>query len=69
MKTFEVHNIETQIISASKRSPQDVVRVAMAGSDIATVPYKVINAMIEHPLTNAGIERFINDWRTMDNKE
>jgi transaldolase len=55
VEIFEVHNIETQIISASIRSPQDVVCVAIAGSDIATVPYKVINAMIEHPLTNAGI--------------
>lgn len=69
VKIFEVHNIATQIISASIRSPQDVVRVAMAGSDIATVPYKVINAMIEHPLTNAGIEKFINDWKAIENKE
>ena len=69
VEIFEVHNIETQIISANIRSPQDVVRVAIAGSDIATVPYKVINAMIEHPLTNAGIEKFISDWSIMDNKK
>lgn len=69
VKIFEVHNIETQIISASIRSPQDVVRVAESGADIATVPYKVINAMIEHPLTDMGIEKFINDWKSMENRE
>ena len=52
VKIFKVHNIRTQIISASIRSPQDVVRVAESGADIATVPYKIINAMIGHPLTD-----------------
>ena len=69
VKIFKVHNIETQIISASIRSPQDVVRVAESGADIATVPYKIINAMIGHPLTDMGIEKFINDWKAMENKE
>ena len=69
VKIFKVHNIRTQIISASIRSPQDVVRVAESGSDIATVPYKIINAMIGHPLTDMGIEKFINDWKAMENKE
>ena len=68
VKIFKVHNIETQIISASIRSPQDVVRVAESGADIATVPYKIINAMIKHPLTDMGIEKFINDWKAMENK-
>ena len=69
VKIFKVHNIRTQIISASIRSPQDVVRVAESGADIATVPYKIINAMIGHPLTDMGIEKFINDWKEMENKE
>lgn len=69
VKIFKVHNIRTQIISASIRSPQDVVRVAESGSDIATVPYKIINAMIGHPLTDMGIEKFIYDWKAMENKE
>ena len=69
VKIFKVHNIETQIISASIRSPQDVVRVAESGADIATVPYKIINAMIKHPLTDMGIEKFIYDWKAMENKE
>ena len=62
---FETHCIETEIIAASIRSPQDVVRCAIAGSDIATVPYKVIKAMIEHPLTDKGIEKFNADWASL----
>lgn len=59
---FEIHGIETEIIAASIRSPQDVTDAALAGSDIATIPYKVICQMINHPLTDAGIERFLKDW-------
>lgn len=58
-------NIETEIIAASIRGPQDVVRAALAGAHIATVPYKVITAMMKHPLTDAGIEKFMNDWQKM----
>ena len=59
---FGIHGIETEIIAASIRSPEDVLNAALAGAHIATVPYKVILQMIEHPLTSAGIERFLKDW-------
>ena len=59
---FAVHGIETEIIAASIRGPRDVDDAALAGSDIATVPYKVLIAMIKHPLTDAGIARFIADY-------
>lgn len=59
---FDIHGIETEIIAASIRSPEDVLDAALAGAHIATVPYKVILQMIEHPLTSAGIERFQKDW-------
>lgn len=59
---FDIHGIETEIIAASIRSPEDVLDAALAGAHIATVPYKVILQMIEHPLTSAGIERFLKDW-------
>lgn len=58
---FSIHSIDTEIIAASIRSPEDVVRSAMAGADIATVPYKVICQMIKHPLTDMGIQKFIAD--------
>lgn len=59
---FELHNIKTQIISASIRNPYHVKKVSLAGSHIATVPFKVIQAMIKHSLTDAGIKKFISDW-------
>lgn len=59
---FEIHNISTEIIAASIRSPLHVVAAARAGSHIATVPVNVIKAMIKHPLTDSGIEKFLNDW-------
>ncbi len=60
---FNIFNIETEIIGASIRGPQDVVRAARAGADIATIPYKVIKQMINHPLTDKGIEKFNEDWK------
>lgn len=59
---FGIHEIKTEIIAASIRSPLHVVEAAKLGADIATVPYKVIMQMIEHPLTKIGIERFLKDW-------
>ena len=62
---FEKHGITTEIIAASIRSPEDVVDAALAGADIATVPYKVIEQMIHHPLTDAGIVKFQNDYKAV----
>ena len=59
---FDIHNISTEIIAASIRSPLHVVAAARAGSHIATVPFGVIMAMLKHPLTDSGIERFLKDW-------
>ena len=65
---FNIYGIETEIISASIRGPQDVIKSAKAGSDIATIPYKVIMQMISHPLTDKGIEKFNADWEKFNNK-
>ena len=59
---FRTQGLPTKIISASVRSPLHAVQAAEAGSNIATVPYKVIEAMAKHPLTDKGIERFLADW-------
>lgn len=59
---FAIHDIKTEIISASIRVPQDVTDSAKAGANIATVPYKVIVQMSKHPLTDAGIAKFMEDW-------
>ena len=65
---FRNYDIKTQIISASVRTSMHVTNCAKAGADIATVPYKVIMQMIKHPLTDAGIERFMKDWENTFNK-
>lgn len=60
---FEQYLIDTEIIAASIRHPVHVVEAARIGSHIATVPYQIIKQMVRHPLTDAGIERFLEDWR------
>lgn len=59
---FQNYGIETEIIAASIRTSAHVTAVARAGIDIATVPYKVIESMIGHPMTTSGIDRFLSDW-------
>ncbi|MBQ3553253.1 MAG: fructose-6-phosphate aldolase [Clostridia bacterium] len=61
---FKLHGIKTEIIAASTRNPLHVVEAAKAGAHIATIPYKVIEQMSEHPLTNAGIKKFLCDWES-----
>ena len=58
-------DIDTQIIAASIRDPIHVTDCALAGADIATVPYKVIEQMTKHPLTDAGIEKFQADYKAV----
>ncbi|MED3661358.1 fructose-6-phosphate aldolase [Ureibacillus sp. FSL K6-8385] len=65
---FDIHQIETEIIAASIRHPQHVVDVALAGADIATVPFKVLKQMFNHPLTDKGIQQFLADWEKRQNK-
>ena len=65
---FDVHEIKTEIIAASVRHPIHVSKAAMAGAHIATLPYKVLMQMIQHPLTTSGIERFLKDWESVPKK-
>ena len=62
VKVFKNYDIQTKVIAASIRNPIHVTECALAGADIATVPYKVICQMIKHPLTDIGIEKFKKDW-------
>ena len=62
---FAVAELDTEIIAASVRNPIPVIDCALAGADIATVPYKVIEQMIKHPLTDQGIEKFQADYRAV----
>lgn len=59
---FAIYDLPTEIIAASVRHPMHITQCALAGADIATVPYAVIEAMTKHPLTDAGIEKFKQDY-------
>ncbi len=65
---FDTHGIETEIIAASVRHPIHVIEAARLGAHIATIPYSVIVQMSKHPLTDAGIERFLKDWEGVPKK-
>ncbi|KKC33218.1 fructose-6-phosphate aldolase [Devosia psychrophila] len=60
---YDNYGFETQILAASIRSANHVTQVALAGSDVATIPPDVIRKLANHPLTNAGIEGFLKDWK------
>lgn len=59
---FDRYHLDTKIIAASIRSPRDVTDAALAGSDIATIPYAVLKKMVRHPLTDNGLAQFKADW-------
>lgn len=65
---FRNFNLDTQIIAASIRHPLHVTQAALLGAHIATVTFKVLQQMVKHPLTDAGIEKFLADWETVKNK-
>ena len=60
---FEIQGLETHVLAASIRTPMHVQRVALAGADIATLPYKVFKQLVKHPLTDQGMEKFTADWK------
>lgn len=59
---FEKHNIHSEIIAASIRHPLHVIDAALNGAHIATIPFKVLEQLVKHPLTDQGIEKFLADW-------
>jgi len=66
---YRNYGYQTRVIAASIRHPLHVLAAARAGAHIATVPYRVLLAMFEHPLTKKGIERFLADWATVPKPE
>ena len=63
VEIFDRYHLPAQVLAASIRNPPHVVQAALAGAHVATVPYAVLQAMLKHPLTDAGIERFLADAR------
>jgi transaldolase len=62
VQIYENYGYATEVLAASLRHPMHVVNCALAGAHVATMPFKVIDQLIKHPLTDVGLERFLADW-------
>lgn len=65
IEVYEAYAFSTEVIVASVRHPQHVLQAALLGADIATVPYAVLKRLFDHPLTSAGVDRFLKDWKAV----
>jgi transaldolase len=65
---YHNYHFRTQVLVASVRHPLHVIEAALLGADVCTMPFKVIDQLIKHPLTDIGIERFLADWKKMQGK-
>lgn len=68
VEIFDNYEFDTEIIVASVRNPLHVLEAATMGADIATIPFKVINQLVKHPLTDLGIQKFLADWEKVPKK-
>ncbi len=64
-QVYDNYAIETEILAASLRHPQHVVQALLMGADCGTLPAKVLYQLLKHPLTDLGLERFLEDWRSL----
>ncbi|WP_163329347.1 fructose-6-phosphate aldolase [Desulfurobacterium thermolithotrophum] len=69
VQIYDNYGFDTEIIVASIRHPQHVLQAALLGADIATIPFKVIKQLAKHPLTDIGLERFLEDWAKVPGKD
>jgi len=65
---YDTQGYETDVLAASLRHPMHVVEAAQLGADIATMPYEVFTRLVKHPLTDSGLERFLADWKDLNEK-
>ena len=63
---YDNYGFKTKILAASIRHPQHLVQAALMGADVATVPFKIIQQMMKHPLTDVGLKKFLADWKSAD---
>lgn len=66
---FEIYDFETNVLTASVRHPRHVVEAALAGADVITMPFSVMEKLFQHPLTEVGLERFLSDWESVPDKD
>ncbi|HRI05002.1 MAG TPA: fructose-6-phosphate aldolase [Pyrinomonadaceae bacterium] len=63
VQIYDNYGFATEVLAASIRHPVHIVDCALAGADVATIPFKVIQQLVKHPLTDKGLEGFLNDWK------
>jgi len=63
VQIYDNYGFETEVLAASIRHPMHIVDCALAGADVATIPFKVIQQLVKHPLTDKGLEGFLSDWK------
>ncbi len=63
VQIYDNYGFATEVLAASIRGPMHIVDCALAGADVATIPFKVIQQLVKHPLTDKGLEGFLNDWK------
>jgi transaldolase len=68
IKIYRIYGFKTQVIAASIRHPVHVTEAALAGADVATVPYDILKKMLKHNLTDEGIQKFLKDWESVKKK-
>ncbi len=66
VQIYRNYNFQTEVLVASIRHPLHLVDAALMGADVATMPFNVITKLFNHPLTNSGLETFINDWKKLN---
>jgi transaldolase len=68
LQIYRNYDFETQVLVASVRHPMHVVEAAMLGADVVTMPFKVIDQLIQHPLTDLGLQKFMADWKKQEQR-
>lgn len=63
VQIYDNYGFETEVLAASIRHPMHIVESALAGADVATVPFKVLKQIVKHPLTDKGLQAFMDDWK------
>jgi transaldolase len=63
VQIYDNYGFATEVLAASIRHPMHIVDAALAGSDVATIPFKVIQQLVKHPLTDKGLDSFLSDWK------
>jgi transaldolase len=63
---YQNYVFQTEVLVASVRNPMHVVEAALIGADVATIPFKVIDQLMKHPLTDSGLKKFLDDWKKVN---